>query len=223
MKQKNLLNFSKALSLISLSVVVILSGTQLPANANWCESLGLCPTPPTPPRGGNPILDTRVFQWGFYVRSYEDLRREFGVRDSTTIRNHWTGGGFVEGRQGAPAFSARYYLTSNPDLGAAFGTTGRDAYLRAVQHWRAGGISECRKSSPFYDGRFYLENNPDLRQAFGNDCPRALLHWLNGGIAEGRVSAPGWNPRERVREYGLPDTPDGYIAAMQEYLKRGGN
>ena len=205
-------------------LAISMFGDISPATAGRCGFLDITCSPPKPPSGSPiPILDSRVFSWGFYARAYEDLRRELGVRDSNAISQHWSGGGFVEGRQGAPAFSAKYYLANNPDLGAAFGTTGKDAYLRAVQHWRAGGISECRKSSPFYDGKFYLENNPDLRQAIGRDCVKALQHWLNGGIAEGRISAAGWNPKERVSQYGLPTTSEGYVSAMHEYLKRGGN
>lgn len=215
---KSRLIFTFTFFLLAFNILSTIS----PANAGRCGFLDITCSPPKPP-SGSPLLDSRIFSWGFYVRSYEDLRREFGVRDSGAISTHWSNAGFVEGRQGAPAFNAKHHLSNNPDLGAAFGTTGNDAYLRGVQHWRARGISECRKSSPFYDGKFYLENNPDLRQAFGNDCIKALQHWLNGGIAEGRISVAGWNPKERVNQYELPATSDGYVSAMQEYLKRGGN
>ena len=90
-----------------------------------------------------------------------------------------------------PGFNAEYYLDTNSDLKAAFGSD----YQAALSHWKNNGIYEGRRASVAFDVQFYLDVNPDLSAAFGTNYQAALSHWVNNGRSEGRRASREFDVR----------------------------
>jgi hypothetical protein len=79
-------------------------------------------------------------------------------------------------------FDAQFYLSSYPDLRAAFGSN----YQAAQNHWNTYGLREGRRGSREFDVVYYLQAYPDLKAAFGSNYAAARDHWVSYGIEEGR-------------------------------------
>ena len=127
------------------------------------------------------MLDEFVFDPGFYVNKYPDLRRAFG-NDSSSLRNHYLNYGINEGRQGSVIFDVSFYKNTYPDLQRAFGGNN----MQYVNHFMQYGINEGRRASHDFNPAFYKDKYSDLRNAFGGNWKDYYRHYLQFGIKEGR-------------------------------------
>jgi murein DD-endopeptidase MepM/ murein hydrolase activator NlpD len=144
------------------------------------------------------LLDSKVFDPQYYLKSYTDLQKAFGSNYQAAT-NHWLTYGIREGRRGSRSFDPKFYLNSYQDLQRAFGVTGYEA---AINHWLTYGIKEGRKSSPALDVIYYLGKYQDLQQAFGvTGYEAAINHWLTYGIKEGRKSSPKFDVSFYLSKY----------------------
>lgn len=144
--------------------------------------------------------DSRVFNAGFYLAQYPDLRAALGANNYAAATSHWKTNGIYEGRRGGPAFYSRFYLSHYGDLRTAFGANN---YAAALKHFVVSGIAEGRAGCEALDVRYYLGKYGDLRSAFGaTGWNAALIHWLNGGIAEGRQGSPVYSGADYLARYG---------------------
>ncbi len=133
-------------------------------------------------KGPDPKFASSVFDWDYYYDQNPDL-----VKAKTDLATHWSGSGFLEGRQGSPEFSARYYLNRYPDVKAQCGTN----LTCALSHWLDQGIAVGRQGSANFSVADYLNRYSDLQRLFGREnYDDALDHWLNHGEAERRKGAP---------------------------------
>ena len=78
-------------------------------------------------------------------------------------------------------FDPAYYLTQNPDVGAAG--------IPPMDHYLIFGPSEGRDPHEMFDTSYYLEHNPDV----ANSGAHPLLHFYFHGLAEGRQPHPGFS------------------------------
>ena len=103
-----------------------------------------------------------------------------------------------------PEFDSAYYLSKNPDVGAA--------RVDPVEHFVACGWREGRRPHIGFDPEYYLRANPDVARLGTNP----FYHFLANGRAEGRLGvapssakrrliALARAPRERIGEWGRPD------------------
>lgn len=164
-----------------------------------------------------------VFDAGFYLLTYGDLRNAFGTNQEAA-KHHWLTHGIIEGRRSSAAFDVTYYLGLHSDLQQAFGPRN---YSSAINHWLTYGIREGRRSSVVFDVRYYLGKYPDLQNAFGSsNYSAAVDHWLRHGVAEGRQGSAEFNPRCYMSKY--PDVArvygsTNYQGAIAHYLEFGRN
>lgn len=135
---------------------------------------------PAPP---DPVVSEPVFNAGFYI-SIQDEVREAQGNDLGKAEQHWRNYGISEGRRGSRAFDPQYYLSSHPDLVAAYGSKN---FNQAILHWLAYGQTEGRAISYEFDPKYYLSIYDDLRKAYGDKgYLAATIHWITFGIKEGR-------------------------------------
>jgi 2-polyprenyl-3-methyl-5-hydroxy-6-metoxy-1,4-benzoquinol methylase len=81
----------------------------------------------------------------------------------------------------AGLFDSAYYLSQNPDVGAAG--------LEPIHHYLSYGAAEGRDPHEMFDTSFYLEQNPDVATSGVNP----LLHFGLHGLAEGRRPHPSFS------------------------------
>ena len=166
---------------------------------DWA-SIGAVISAGPPPAIPDFRTDPRVFNAGFYLGQYADLRNALGPTNYAAATQHWLTNGIYEGRRGGPAFFSRFYLSRYADLRNAFGGNN---YLAALRHFVVNGISEGRAGSEALDVRYYMSRYADLRNAFGaNAWAAGISHWLNGGIAEGRQGSPVFSAPDYLARYG---------------------
>ena len=92
----------------------------------------------------NPIYNSKVFNWRYYLGKYPDLRRA-GLTTEAQARAHWRDYGLGENRRGLAKFHALTYYNRYPDLRRAF--TNRNLTIRNTQlvtHYLNYGIKEGR-------------------------------------------------------------------------------
>ena len=89
-----------------------------------------------------------------YIASYGDLMNALGANPQAGF-DHFIYAGAYEGR--STSFSGFEYLASNPDLEAAFGTSGDAA---AAAHYITNGRFEGRQVT--FDGLAYIASYKDL-------------------------------------------------------------
>jgi hypothetical protein len=134
-------------------------------------------------KGPDPKFAASVFDWDYYYDHAPDV-----VAAKVDLATHWRDNGFMEGRQGSPEFSAKYYLKRYTDVREQ---CGKDGYQCALQHWLDDGIEQGRQGSADFSVYSYLKRYPDLQRAFGADnYPDALDYWLNSGEDEHRNGRP---------------------------------
>jgi hypothetical protein len=136
---------------------------------------------------------------------------------------HWLTFGIDEGRSGSAPFWSAFYLSSYPDLRAAF----QNDYRAAIHHWVKYGLVEGRQGAvrpEVFDATYYLSSNPDL-VAGGIVTPAAAIqHWAQHGVAEGRrASAQFWSVAylNRYPDVAAAFGPTNYGAAATHYLEYG--
>jgi Group XII secretory phospholipase A2 precursor (PLA2G12) len=86
------------------------------------------------------VVSPPIFDAGFYLSSYKDLRNAFGT-NRESAKNHWLTYGIKEGRQAHPDFSPKCYLNRYPDLQRAVGASN---YSAAIAHYLKYGRNENR-------------------------------------------------------------------------------
>lgn len=79
-------------------------------------------------------------------------------------------------------FDAKYYLSENPDLKAAFG----DNEYMALKHFVNNGMNEGRKAARYFNVEQYKNRYADLRNAYGDNMQRYYYHFIGRGKIEGR-------------------------------------
>ena len=77
-----------------------------------------------------------------------------------------------------------YYVTSNPDIKAAFGTD----KAATLQHFVNYGMNEGRQAKSTFNVYSYAYKYSDLRRVYGNDLKKYYIHYINYGSKEGRVA-----------------------------------
>lgn len=77
-----------------------------------------------------------------------------------------------------------YYVTSNQDIKAAFGTD----KAATLQHFVNYGMKEGRQAKSTFNVYSYAYKYSDLRRAYGNDLKKYYIHYINYGSKEGRVA-----------------------------------
>lgn len=132
--------------------------------------------------GPDPRFAESVFDWDYYYDHAPDV-----VAAGVDLATHWTTNGFLEGRQGALEFNARFYLARYPDVQQQCGGD----LMCALNHWLNEGMDEGRQGSADFSVTSYLDRYPDLRAAFGaSGYQDAIDHWVNYGQDEGRDPSP---------------------------------
>jgi len=133
-------------------------------------------------KGPDPKFAESVFDWDYYYDNAPDV-----VKAGVDLATHWQDHGFLEGRQGADTFSAKFYLNRYGDVQQK---CGGDLQC-ALQHWLDEGIEEGRQGSAQFNVTDYISRYPDLQQAFGREgYADAIDHWINHGQDEGRNGRP---------------------------------
>lgn len=116
----------------------------------------------------------------FYLEQNADVAAAVKAGSVASAAEHWQAYGQYEGRGPNALFNAEYYLATNADLSAAFGTDER----AALRHWLSYGIEEGRDASPLFDSEAYLKTNVDVAASSFT----AVEHYLLYGHGEGRAS-----------------------------------
>jgi hypothetical protein len=176
---------------------------------------GRLPTPtPTPTPAPPPPPPDLTFDAGAYENIYPDIKNVYG-NNLAGATSHYRLFGLPAGRRGWIIFDPVYYLQHNPDLLAAFGSTG---YQAAANHFINTGLPvEGRQGSDEFDVKYYLANNPDLVAAFGSTgYVAAAQHFLSQGlIHEGRQGSATFGVKIYINNY--PDVKAAYTTVMGQY------
>lgn len=183
-------------------------------------------SPSTPPARvgveGDTAVRPSVFDAGFYLNLYADLRDAFGATNWAAAQSHWLNNGIMEGRRAVSVLDPVFYLRYHRDLVAAFGP---DDFDSAIAHWINNGLGEGRRSSLEFDVAWYLSNHSDLVAAFGaNNYAAAVNHWLTYGIREGRRTSADFYVGYYLQAY--PDLQaafgaNNYAAAFAHWITFG--
>lgn len=122
----------------------------------------------------------------FYLEQNADVAAAVAAGDIASARAHWEMFGQFEGRGPNALFDAGYYLATNADLSAAFGSDER----AALTHWLNFGIKEGRDASPLFDSDAYRAANPDVAAS----AMTMVEHYMLYGHGEGRqaIVDSGW-------------------------------
>jgi len=92
----------------------------------------------------NGIAEPPIFDAGFYLNKYQDMKDAFG--DNTdSARDHWLRNGISEGRSASADFDPVFYLDQNEDVRNAFGASN---FYGAIIHYLNNGRTEGRRGSP---------------------------------------------------------------------------
>lgn len=129
-------------------------------------------------------LNSRVFNWLFYVNNHADLLAA-GIRSEAAARDHWRMRGISEGRQASPTFHTMQYLDQYADLRAAFGAD----YAAALDHYLTFGIGEGRMG--------YTEGGAYGRYTVAND----IISVSASDRTAGAIDSIEWNGRELVNSF----------------------
>ena len=129
------------------------------------------------------ILRTGLFDAGFYLASYPDVR-DAGVDPIV----HFLRVGGLEGRMPSAWFDSAYYLRMHPEVAGA-GTN-------PLVHYIDQGAGKGYNPHPLFDPAYYLRENPDIAGAGVNP----FRHYLEHGAAEGRKPNPLFDPAYYLRE-----------------------
>lgn len=111
----------------------------------------------------------------------------YGNRNFWRMFRDWFGTTYafiVNGVSYSPVFDPEYYLTNNPDLRSAYGTS----YNLAFSHFVNNGMKEGRQASASFNVTSYKNRYVDLRRIFGNDLTRYFWHFSSHGKNEGRIA-----------------------------------
>jgi hypothetical protein len=121
-------------------------------------------------------------------------------------------------------FIVQFYLSTYPDLEAAFGLN----YTKAREHWTNTGLPvEGRRGSREFDVQFYLNNYPDLQTAFGTNYALARDHWISRGLpVEGRRGSREFDVKFYLNTYPDLQTAFGskgtkYVNAIDHWIHTG--
>jgi hypothetical protein len=170
-------------------------------------------------KGPDPRFASSVFDWDYYYDKRPDL-----VRANIDLATFWHDTSFVGGDQGAPEFSARYYLDRYPDVKQQ---CGGDLQC-SLQHWLDYGIQLGRQGSADFSVADFLERYPDLQAAFGPDNYEDTMDfWLNevdqsAGTRDGRPASSFPGPVSGAvfagGEGGNPWSDRGVACAKNEFV-----
>lgn len=86
----------------------------------------------------NGIDYSAVYDYNYYINTYDDLRRAFGNDDAAVLK-HFVDYGMNEGRQAKAEFNVYAYRDNNPDLQNAFGNDLKSYYLHYINYGRSEG------------------------------------------------------------------------------------
>jgi len=164
--------------------------------------------------------DPIVFDAGYYLAEYGDLRAAFGS-DVNAARNHWLNNGINEGRHASREFDSVWYATIYGDLAAAFGNN----HAAALNHFLQQGLPyEGRRGSKVFDATYYRNTWGDLNTAFGPDYVSQARHFLGQGLPnEGRTGSREIDATYYVNFYGdlLAAFGSNHLAAVDHFLHQG--
>jgi len=138
----------------------------------------------------------QIFYVNVYEGTYPDIMNAYGA-NTTAATNHWTNVGLPGGRRASITFDPVYYLNHNPDLAAAYGTTG---YAAAANHFINQGLPvEGRRGSLEFDVKYYLSHNSDIAAQYGTNYRAAADHFLSTGLpSEGRQGSADFNVKDYI-------------------------
>ena len=127
-----------------------------------------------------------------YLSTDEQLKK-VGIADALGIADYINlqygdGTAYYKGVDYSAVYDYEYYLTTYPDLMAAFG--GKSPKL-ALTHFIENGMAEGRRGNAEFDVYSYKNSYADLRQAFGSDLKQYYLHYITCGKNEGRTDISG--------------------------------
>ena len=180
--------------------------TSVPSSASSSEANTISTPVLSGPTVYNGIDYSSVYDYGFYINTYGDLKAAFG-NDSQAALEHFVTSGMAEGRQGKATFEVNSYRNANADLKQAFTTDTPSYFYHYINNGQYEGrittgvnkitnpitIYDGIDYSPVYDFNYYINHNPDIKAAYGNNDVAALLHFINSGMAEGRLSKADFN------------------------------
>jgi len=90
----------------------------------------------------DPLTESPVFQLEYYLANYSDLRAAFSGRNQDVeATRHWYFNGIDESRRGSLEFDSKFYLATNEDIRAFYGSTN---YRGATEHYLRHGKAEGR-------------------------------------------------------------------------------
>ncbi len=110
----------------------------------------------------------------------------------------------------AQLYDESFYLSQNPDVAAAVGSTFSSGY----EHFVQSGINEGRSPSVLFNESFYRAQNSDVRDAIARgEITSGLSHFLNTGHREGRDPSAFFDQSDY-----LLNNPDVAVAVGQRDL-----
>lgn len=75
-----------------------------------------------------------------------------------------------------------YYVSHQPDVKAAYGSS----KANALAHFVNNGMAEGRQAKEDFNVNYYMNAYPDLKAAFGTDLTSYYMHYIYNGKSEGR-------------------------------------
>ncbi len=139
--------------LIAMAVFAhaVYSSAAMPVTTNWDAQ-------------SSSIFDAVIFNWQFYLDANPDLKAA-GLTTAAQAQSHWQSSGQGECRRASAEFSARDYLSLNPDLAGVYGLSGCKA---AIGHYLANGRFENREKTQSYS--YGVQMGAAATAAFGNSA-----------------------------------------------------
>jgi len=159
------------------------------------------------------VKKSGLFDEGYYLKSYEDIRKA----DIDPIK-HFIEYGWKEGRNPSANFDTNFYLESYPDV--------REAGINPLVHYIRYGSKEGRVPAAlkdydllvcniYFDKSFYLNAYKDVKDAEIDP----ILHYLEHGYKEGRNPSANFDTNFYLES--CPDVREAGINPLVHFLRSG--
>ncbi len=89
-------------------------------------------------------VKSTVFDYGYYAAKYPEVASKYGSTQEE-LYEHFTKFGLMEGKQGSPVFSARYYIDNNPTVKSS---TGNHLTAALMHYYNTGRNTKGLKTAP---------------------------------------------------------------------------
>ncbi|MCD8045553.1 MAG: S8 family serine peptidase [Clostridiales bacterium] len=162
----------------------------------------------------NGVDYSTVYDYGYYINKYSDLKTAYGSNETAALV-HFITYGMSEGRQANENFNVYSYAYKYSDLRNAFKNNLPSYYTHYMTYGKKEGhaatgtttMQNCVTTyngvdySSVYNGTYYISKYSDIKNAFGLDDEAVLQHFITYGMKEGRQASENFNVYSYAYKY----------------------